>query len=170
MLNVGQDVIVGMPIALPPLAEQRALLTFVNDETAKIDALIAEQQRLTELLTEKRQAVIAHAVTKGLNPAAPMKARMFPVVTARAPMAINQALKAVMARAHVSGEFLAWLLRASAEASLSRLDEAGHGTKALRMDAWGEMRVPVPPLAEQFQIAENLNSAYSETSLGLLDV
>ena len=73
MLNIGQGAIVCMPIALPPLQEQRALLRFLGHETAKIDALIAEQQRLIEFLTEKRQAVIAHAVTKGLNPAAPMK-------------------------------------------------------------------------------------------------
>ncbi|MCA2990979.1 restriction endonuclease subunit S, partial [Gemmatimonas sp.] len=42
-------------------------------ETAKIDALVAEQRRLMDLLREKRQAVISHAVTKGLNPEAPMK-------------------------------------------------------------------------------------------------
>ncbi len=48
-------------------------MEFLNRETAKIDALIAEQQHLIELLQEKRQAVISHAVTKGLNPDAPMK-------------------------------------------------------------------------------------------------
>jgi type I restriction enzyme S subunit len=58
---------------LPPIAEQSAIATFLDRETAKIDALIAEQQRLIELLQEKRQAVISHAVTKGLNPDAPMK-------------------------------------------------------------------------------------------------
>jgi type I restriction enzyme S subunit len=58
---------------LPPLAEQAAIASFLDRETAKIDALIAEQQRLIELLQEKRQAVISHAVTKGLNPDAPMK-------------------------------------------------------------------------------------------------
>src|SRR5690606_17103116 len=41
--------------------------------TARIDALIEEQQRLIELLKEKRQAVISHAVTKGLDPTVPMK-------------------------------------------------------------------------------------------------
>jgi type I restriction enzyme S subunit len=59
--------------ALPSIAEQRAIAEFLDDETSKIDALIAEQQRLIELLKEKRQAVISHAVTKGLNPDAPMK-------------------------------------------------------------------------------------------------
>ena len=58
---------------LPPTDEQTAIATFLDRETAKIDALIAEQQRLIELLQEKRQAVISHAVTKGLDPDAPMK-------------------------------------------------------------------------------------------------
>lgn len=57
----------------PPLPEQRAIAAFLDRETAKIDDLIAEQKRLIALLTEKRQAVISHAVTKGLNPNAPMK-------------------------------------------------------------------------------------------------
>jgi type I restriction enzyme S subunit len=62
-----------MPLLIPPSAEQAAIATFLDRETAKIDALIAEQQRLIELLQEKRQAVISHAVTKGLNPDVPMK-------------------------------------------------------------------------------------------------
>ena len=57
----------------PPEGEQALIAGFLDRETAKIDALIAEQQRLIELLQEKRQAVISHAVTKGLNPDAPMK-------------------------------------------------------------------------------------------------
>ena len=62
-----------MELPLPPLCEQVSIVNFLDHETAKIDALIAEQQRLIELLQEKRQAVISHAVTKGLNPAIPMK-------------------------------------------------------------------------------------------------
>jgi len=73
MLNIGQSVIVNMPIALPSAREQADVVHFLDRETAKIDALIAEQQRLIELLQEKRQAVISHVVTKGLNPDAPMK-------------------------------------------------------------------------------------------------
>ncbi|WEX88498.1 restriction endonuclease subunit S [Sinorhizobium garamanticum] len=57
----------------PPLPEQTAIATFLDRETAKIDALVEDQKRLIKLLTEKRQAVISHAVTKGLNPDAPMK-------------------------------------------------------------------------------------------------
>jgi type I restriction enzyme S subunit len=62
-----------MPFTIPPKEEQFLVAAFLDRETAKIDALIAEQQRLIELLQEKRQAVISHAVTKGLNPDAPMK-------------------------------------------------------------------------------------------------
>jgi type I restriction enzyme S subunit len=62
-----------LPILVPTKSEQTAIAAFLDHETAKIDELIAEQQRLVELLKEKRQAVISHAVTKGLNPAAPMK-------------------------------------------------------------------------------------------------
>jgi type I restriction enzyme S subunit len=61
----------GMPT--PSEKEQTAIASFLDRETANIDALIGEQQRLIELLQEKRQAVISHAVTKGLNPNAPMK-------------------------------------------------------------------------------------------------
>jgi type I restriction enzyme, S subunit len=57
----------------PPLPEQTAIADFLDRETGKIDELVAEQRRLIELLKEKRQAVISHAVTKGLNPHAPMK-------------------------------------------------------------------------------------------------
>jgi type I restriction enzyme S subunit len=73
MLNIGQDTILDMPIALPPFREQLAIMSFLDRETAKIDALVDEQTRLIELLKEKRQAVISHAVTKGLDPNAPMK-------------------------------------------------------------------------------------------------
>ena len=58
---------------LPNLQEQKAIANFLDHETAKIDTLIAKQQELIKLLKEKRQAVISHAVTKGLNPNAPMR-------------------------------------------------------------------------------------------------
>lgn len=57
----------------PPSYEQSNITRFLDHETARIDTLIAEQQRLIELLKEKRQAVISHAVTKGLDPTVPMK-------------------------------------------------------------------------------------------------
>ena len=60
-------------IPAPPIYEQAALLQFLDRETAKIDALVAEQEKLITLLKEKRQAVISHAVTKGLDPTVPTK-------------------------------------------------------------------------------------------------
>lgn len=62
-----------IPVPFPPLPEQQTIAVFLDRETGKIDALVAEQERLIELLKEKRQAVISHAVTKGLDPDAPMK-------------------------------------------------------------------------------------------------
>ena len=62
-----------MPVVIPSPAEQAAIASFLDHETAKIDALVAEQERLIELLKEKRQAVISHAVTKGLDSSVPMK-------------------------------------------------------------------------------------------------
>lgn len=60
-------------LAMPPIKEQTTIAAFLDHETARIDALIEEQQRLIALLKEKRQAVISHAVTKGLDPNLPMK-------------------------------------------------------------------------------------------------
>lgn len=57
----------------PPLSEQIAIATFLDRESAKVDALVAEQKRLIELLREKREAVISNAVTKGLDQNVPMK-------------------------------------------------------------------------------------------------
>ncbi len=57
----------------PSFGEQEKIANFLDHETAKIDTLIEKQQQLIQLLKEKRQAVITHAVTKGLNPNAPMK-------------------------------------------------------------------------------------------------
>ncbi|WP_283639252.1 restriction endonuclease subunit S [Marinovum algicola] len=233
-------------IPLPPLAEQQAIAEFLDRETAKLDALVEEQRRLIALLKEKRQAVISHAVTRGLDPTAPLKpsginwlgdipahwevvplkyltafksggtpsktnlaywdgdvpwvsardlktatitdstfritqqavadgaaalvpvgsilvlvrgmtlAHSFPVCIAGVPTAINQDLKALSPNPGMDGGFLAWSLRGLAEQSLSRIDEAGHGTKALRMDAWASMEIPLPPEPEQRLIAKAL--------------
>ena len=60
-------------ILIPSYEEQTQIANFLDYETAQIDILIDKQQTLIQLLKEKRQAVISHAVTKGLNPDAPMK-------------------------------------------------------------------------------------------------
>jgi len=72
-LRINLGALKKLRLTLPPLPEQTAIAEFLDQETAKIDGLVAEQRRLMELLKEKRQAVISHAVTKGLNPHAPMK-------------------------------------------------------------------------------------------------
>lgn len=72
MPRASWDFIGLLDIPVPP-HESKKIAEFLDHETAKIDALVEKQQRLIELLKEKRQAVISHAVTKGLNPNAPMK-------------------------------------------------------------------------------------------------
>lgn len=69
--NPEQLGIIGLPV--PPEREQRAIAAFLDRETDKIDALVEKKRRLIELLKEKRAAMISHAVTKGLDPTAPMK-------------------------------------------------------------------------------------------------
>lgn len=71
--SIEHDFLARTEIPLPPPAEQRAIAAFLDRECGKIDGLVAEQERLIGLLKEKRQAVISHAVTKGLDPNALMK-------------------------------------------------------------------------------------------------
>ena len=62
-----------MPVVLPSEDEQKRIVAFLNTETTRIDNLITKQEKLIELLEEQRKSIISHAVTKGLNPDAPMK-------------------------------------------------------------------------------------------------
>jgi len=71
--NIHAEDIKNQHLSLPPLPEQTQIATFLDCETAKIDELVIEQQRLIEVLKEKRQAVISHAVTRGLNPNVKLK-------------------------------------------------------------------------------------------------
>ena len=236
--------LVRIGVTVPPLNEQRAISSFLDVETSKIDGLVSEQRRLIELLKEKRQAVISHAVTKGLNPNAPMKPsgiqwlgdvpehwslkplkylatfrsggtpsktvpeywhgdipwasskdlktetladtidhitqcaldcdeatlvpagsvlvvvrgmillHTFPVVQTLVPMAINQDLKALTPAECIDISYLPWLLRGSTSATFGRIDEAAHGTKVLRMEAWASIHLPVPPIDEQHEIVQ----------------
>ncbi|SDG56036.1 restriction endonuclease subunit S [Propionivibrio dicarboxylicus] len=72
-LRLYPEVFGALSCSVPPPEEQEAIATFLDRETAKIDALVAEQEKLLTLLAEKRQATISQAVTKGLNPDVPMK-------------------------------------------------------------------------------------------------
>lgn len=70
-INASELVAISVPV--PPLNEQIAIASFLDRETAKIDELSKAFNGLVDLLKEKRQAVISHAVTKGLDPSVPMK-------------------------------------------------------------------------------------------------
>lgn len=231
--------------------EQDAIVFHLEHEIGKIDELLEKKIRFIELLREKRQALITHAVTRGLDPTAktkdsgiewlgdvpahwqvtPLKyvvsfrsggtpskenlefwdgdipwasakdmkkeklddtqdhltqlafesgaaslvpagsilvvvrgmilARIFPVVETTTPMAINQDLKALQPSDKLKSEFLAHLLRGLADETLRRLEEAGHGTKALRMEAWTSMQLSIPGLEEQQKILDYLEEETS---------
>ncbi len=124
----------------PPLAEQRQISAFLDRETAKIDALVAEQERLIALLKEKRQAVISHAVTKGLNPDAPMKD------------------SGVAWIGQVPNEWVVVPLR-----SVARL-ESGHTPSRQRPDWWVDCTIPWFSLSDVWQIREGKADVVFETS------
>jgi type I restriction enzyme S subunit len=67
-LQMSRDDLMEFPVLVPPISDQDDIAVFLDQETAKIDELVLEQQRLIDLLKEKRQAVITRAVTKGLDP------------------------------------------------------------------------------------------------------
>lgn len=72
-LNLNTDTVGDITIGLPPLNEQAAIANFLDQKTAEIDGLIADKEKLIELLQEKRQAIISEVVTKGFNPNVKMK-------------------------------------------------------------------------------------------------
>jgi type I restriction enzyme S subunit len=72
-VGLSQYAVDNVELPFPTEAEQAAIASFLDHETAKIDVLVEEQKLLIELLKEKQQAVISDAVTKGLDPNAPMK-------------------------------------------------------------------------------------------------
>lgn len=73
LANLNAGIIGQITVPVAPISEQLAIAGFLDREIAKIDALVTEQQRLIDLLKEKRQLVTSHAVTKGLDPTAPLK-------------------------------------------------------------------------------------------------
>jgi type I restriction enzyme S subunit len=71
--SITYDQFAAIPLPIPSVSEQSTIANFLDRETAKIDTLIDKQEKLIKLLEEKRQAVISHAVTKGLDPDVRMK-------------------------------------------------------------------------------------------------
>lgn len=70
-INLGE--LKKLKVPYPTIIEQNSIANFLDHETAKIDTLIEKQQQLIKLLKEKRQAVISHAITKGLDSNVPMR-------------------------------------------------------------------------------------------------
>jgi type I restriction enzyme S subunit len=71
--NLNQAELRSIRAELPPVEEQRAIAAFLDRETARLDGLVAQKEKLLALLEEKRASLITHAVTRGLNPHAPTK-------------------------------------------------------------------------------------------------
>lgn len=71
--NIGMGILSNIRVVIPSTDEQTAITHYLDTKLGEIDALIDKQQTLLEKLAEQRTAVITHAVTKGLNPADPMK-------------------------------------------------------------------------------------------------
>lgn len=238
--GLGGDAIRTGLFPTPPVQEQRAIAAFLDRKTAKIDALVAKKERLVELLQEKRTALVTRAVTKGLDPKAPMKdsgvewlgeipvhwegakmwriskavsggtptkekqgywdgdipwvspkdmkrrlidssedtitdhaitetglklieppavlivvrgmilAHSFPVAITTVPVTINQDMKALSFKNGIETTFIAWVFEGVGTSLLAAIvEEAAHGTKAVRMDQWRSVVVPIPPQSEQ---------------------
>lgn len=71
--GIAVEVIANLSVPVPPRSTQQAISRFLASETADIDALIAAKQKLTDLMAEKRRAIVAEAVTRGLDPTAPLR-------------------------------------------------------------------------------------------------
>ncbi len=71
--RISASTLVNLKAPIPEACEQKAIAAMLSLETARIDALIQKKTRFIELLKEKRQALITHAVTKGLAPNVKMK-------------------------------------------------------------------------------------------------
>lgn len=125
----------------------------------KSDVLHGTLDHITEVAIESDAATLVPAGSVLVLVRGMMLARTFPVVIAGAPMAINQDLKALSAGVQIRSEYLAWLLRGTDRETRARIDEAGHGTKALRMETWTSMVLCVPPESEQYEIASFIEQA-----------
>ena len=73
MENVGAEIVGGMPLPMVSISAQRTVADYLDRETARLDALVAAKERVLGLLAEKRRALITRAVTRGLDPRAPLR-------------------------------------------------------------------------------------------------
>jgi type I restriction enzyme, S subunit len=140
-----------------PSKENRAFwdgdVPWASSKDLKVEWLDDTEDHITQVAIDQGAAALVRAgsiliVVRGM-----ILAHSFPVATVSRPMAINQDLKALWPKVGMTSEFLAWLLRGATAATLARIDEAGHGTKVVRMEKWASLPAPVPPLPEQAAIA-----------------
>jgi type I restriction enzyme S subunit len=75
---INSSELANISISLPPVKVQELIANYLDRETAEIDVLVAEKERMLALLEEKRQALISHIVTRGLDPNAPLKPSRLP--------------------------------------------------------------------------------------------
>lgn len=127
-------------------------IPWASAKDLKTDVISDTIDRLSEVVIKEGVAQLIPADAVLVLVRGMMLARAFPVSLTGRPMAINQDLKALLPSDGVLARFLCWSLQASESETLSRLDEAGHGTKALRMDKWTSMAMPMPPPSEQVAI------------------
>ena len=78
MPKINREELGSIDICVPPLSEQRAIVTYLDDKCGKIDKVVEGKQKQIELLAEMKQRIIADAVTRGLNPNVKMKATNIP--------------------------------------------------------------------------------------------
>ena len=71
--RVPEEFVANYRVPVPPIGQQRAIADYLDRETARLDALVAAKERLLKLLAEKRRAIVTRAVTRGLDPRAPMR-------------------------------------------------------------------------------------------------
>ena len=73
MQHLTADAFGGFPVLLPPFSQQKAIASYLSSEAARLDALVGAKKRVLDLLAEKRKAIIATAVTRGLDPKAKLR-------------------------------------------------------------------------------------------------
>ena len=85
-------------------------------------------------------------------------AHSFPVALATVPLTINQDMKALKLGQDIDAGFFAWLLDGiSHQVLATTIEKYGHGTRAVRMDQWRSVELPLPPISEQRSIASYLD-------------
>lgn len=127
-------------IVLPPIGRQRTVVDFLDSATRRVDALVSRKQQLIELLQENRTALISHAVTKGLNPDAPVKDT------------------GIEWLGPIPAHWDAGVIRRAA-----RL-ESGHTPSRQHPEYWEDCSVPWFTLADIWQVRPGIQEYVSETS------